>query len=225
MLSEFPFLTATEFLSACRAFVDRVHACGSLEHLGWSSVRLLQQPNRSILKVTKSIGQSGTPGNDNAPPDRGEDRESQMDKLEEDDNEALIRRPSPGSRFEVEYDIILSPTYHVPVLYFVLRNAPRDGPAGIEAVYRYLVPHQYKTELKSVGVMGGISMGYHPESGVPAYFVHPCNTADAMKDIGGGRDITPETYLLMWLGLVGNCVNLHVPPLQEMGMASFSAGQ
>lgn len=43
MLSEFPFLTATEFLSACRAFVDRVHACGSLEHLGWSSVRLQQQ--------------------------------------------------------------------------------------------------------------------------------------------------------------------------------------
>lgn len=92
MLSEFPFLTATEFLSACRAFVDRVHACGSLEHLGWSSVRLQQQPNRSILKVTKSIGQSGTPGNDNAPPDRGEDGESQMDKLEEDDN---VRNISP----------------------------------------------------------------------------------------------------------------------------------
>ncbi|KAL2007112.1 hypothetical protein VTN00DRAFT_8550 [Thermoascus crustaceus] len=210
MLSAFPFLTATEFSSACQAFADRVHAYGSLQDLGWSSVRVLQQPSGSILRLSKSISPIGPPGNDDTPP-VSEDGESQVDQLEEDDDEALIRRPDPGFRFEVEYDIILSPTYRVPVLYFVLRNAPREGPAGMEAVYQYLVPHQYKTELKSVGVMGGISMGYHPESGVPAYFVHPCNTADAMKDVGGGRDITPETYLLLWLGLIGNCVNLHVP--------------
>lgn len=32
-----------------------------------------------------------------------------------------------------------------------------------------------------------------------------------MKDIVGDRDIDPEAYLLIWLGLVGNCVNLSVP--------------
>lgn len=32
-----------------------------------------------------------------------------------------------------------------------------------------------------------------------------------MKDIVGDRDIDPEAYLLLWLGLVGNCVNLSVP--------------
>ncbi|KAL2003451.1 hypothetical protein VTN02DRAFT_3762 [Thermoascus thermophilus] len=228
MLSTFPFLTAVEFSSACQAFADRVHAYGSPQDLGWSSVRVLQQPHGSILRLSKSISPIGPPGSDDTPP-VSEGGESQVDQLEEDDDEALVRGPDPDFRFEVEYDIILSPTYRVPVLYFVLRNAPREGPAGIEAVYRYLVPHQYKTELKSVGVMGGISMGvcahafqptsrirahgsqYHPEFGVPAYFVHPCNTADALRDVGAGRDITPETYLLLWLGLIGNCVNLHVP--------------
>jgi ubiquitin-like-conjugating enzyme ATG10 len=32
-----------------------------------------------------------------------------------------------------------------------------------------------------------------------------------MRDIVGDRDIDPEDYLLIWLGLVGNCVNLSVP--------------
>lgn len=43
------------------------------------------------------------------------------------------------------------------------------------------------------------------------FFVHPCNTADAMRHIAGGQDVTPETYLVIWLGLVGHCVGLHMP--------------
>lgn len=44
------------------------------------------------------------------------------------------------------------------MLYFVLRGS-HVGPVDLESVYQYLVPDQYKKELKSVGVMGGISMG------------------------------------------------------------------
>lgn len=52
---------------------------------------------------------------------------------------------------------------------------------------------------------------YHPQSGIPAYFIHPCNTATAMRDIAGDRVVEPETYLLVWLGLVGNCIGLNLP--------------
>lgn len=54
---------------------------------------------------------------------------------------------------------MLSPTYQVPVLYFTLRWHNLQGSVGLDAVYQYLVPPQYRKGLKSVGVMGGISVG------------------------------------------------------------------
>ena len=54
---------------------------------------------------------------------------------------------------------MLSPTYRVPVLYFALRWNNYPGPIGLDAVYQYVVPEQYMKELKSVGIMGGISFG------------------------------------------------------------------
>ncbi|KAJ5650054.1 Autophagy-related protein 3 [Penicillium longicatenatum] len=123
--------------------------------------------------------------------------------------EALVRT-GLNPKLQVDYDIVLSPTYQVPVLYFALRWHHYDGPVGLDAVYRYVVPEQYQRELKSVGIMGGISFGYHPESGSPAFFVHPCNTADAMAQVTDARSATAGTYLLIWLGLVGHCVNLHI---------------
>lgn len=52
----------------------------------------------------------------------------------------------------------------------------------------------------------------HPISDIPTFFVHPCNTADALRDVADPTH-TPntDTYLLLWLGLVGRCVNLQVP--------------
>ncbi|KAF3394358.1 hypothetical protein F1880_005390 [Penicillium rolfsii] len=127
-----------------------------------------------------------------------------------DPQEALVRTNLQPT-LQIDYDIVLSPTYQVPVLYFVLRWHNHQGPVGLDAVYQYVVPKQHKQPLQSVGVMGGISFGYHPESGAPAFFVHPCNTADAMAQVADGQSVTTGTYLLIWLGLVGQSVNLHVP--------------
>lgn len=70
MLSAFPFLTAAEFSSACQALADRVHAYGSLQPLGWSSVRVLQQvrelgPALSLApfhagKINRQLRESGS---------------------------------------------------------------------------------------------------------------------------------------------------------------------
>lgn len=94
-------------------------------------------------------------------------------------------------------------------------------------MHEYLVPKQLKSGLRNTGVMGGISMMVmksilssksaanraqnHPITDVPAFFVHPCNTAEAMQDIIGGRSISVEAYLQIWLGLVGGCVGLALP--------------
>lgn len=58
----------------------------------------------------------------------------------------------------MEFSIVMSPTYQVPVLWFILTGLPRDGPQGIDAVYWYLVPTASHVGVKGVGVMGGVSM-------------------------------------------------------------------
>lgn len=54
---------------------------------------------------------------------------------------------------------MLSPTYQVPVLYFSSKDFPLNGPEGFDIVYRWLIPPQYRSQLRDVGVMGGLSIG------------------------------------------------------------------
>lgn len=65
--------------------------------------------------------------------------------------------------------------------------------------------------------MGGISQGDHPVLGLPYYFVHPCNTADAVREWEREDGIGPEEYLRIWIGLVGGVVGLYVPSEMKWG--------
>lgn len=51
----------------------------------------------------------------------------------------------------------------------------------------------------------------HPLSDLSAFFIHPCNTAEALKEIDEGQFCSPEAYLWIWFGLVGSSVNLYMP--------------
>ncbi|KAL3441148.1 hypothetical protein BJX65DRAFT_314099 [Aspergillus insuetus] len=208
-LSVFPFLAHDEFESACRAFLDRVRTARS-SIVQWSSIRL--QSTGPILKISQTLLSSDPSLSQHdastSPLHSQGVYDPQLEACEED-LEALVRAADTYDNLQVDYDIILSDTYQVPVLYFVLRQA--DRLLGIEEVYHYLVPRQYRKNIQRVGIMGGISFGYHPVSGTPAFFVHPCNTADAMKDTATGQGIGPEGYLIVWLGLIGNCLRLQLP--------------
>jgi len=79
---------------------------------------------------------------------------------------------------------------------------------SLDAVYRYLVPDQEKSRLRDLGVNGGISMGHHPITELPSFFVHPCATKEAMEAF----DVLEKgSYLMCWLGLVGPSVGLWLP--------------
>jgi ubiquitin-like-conjugating enzyme ATG10 len=43
------------------------------------------------------------------------------------------------------------------------------------------------------------------------FFIHPCQTAEVMEASVGRKDVTPEEYLIMWIGALGKCVGLNVP--------------
>ncbi|KAJ5678607.1 hypothetical protein N7462_006851 [Penicillium macrosclerotiorum] len=221
-LSAFPFLTAAEFERACRALIDRADRAATPKDGGWPASRLVTQNGVTSLKLTRCIPVAFTDTAEESESriDR-RDRRDDLDELEElqrreeeeeeeEDREALIRTDLHPN-LQIDYEVLLSPTYQVPVLYFTVRWNNHQGPLGLEAVYQYVVPEPHRKKLQSVGVMGGISCGYLPESGAPAFFIHPCNTADAMAQIADAQSITPWVYLLIWLGLVGPSVNLHVP--------------
>ncbi|TVY42287.1 hypothetical protein LSUB1_G001045 [Lachnellula subtilissima] len=125
------------------------------------------------------------------------------------DSGALPRYSLHSDQPYVTYEVHLHPTYNMPTLWFTLHDLPMGEPTfNLESVYRYLVPPEYKSRLRATGFTGGISAAPHPVTDVPAFFIHPCQTKEAMESF----DCTMANYLMIWLGMVGGCVGLWVPP-------------
>lgn len=162
------------------------------------------QPDTDILRILKTVNHTN---GDRIKP------EAQEEEVAEDDD-GIVARPINGSEyFRVIYDIIHSPSYQVPVLYVTLRlnGATPGGPQSLEKVYELLTPEPLQSPLHQAGVMGGLSMADHPATGTSAYFVHPCRTAEAMAAIVGHEGASPQRYLLVWMGMIGQSVGLNVP--------------
>ncbi|KAI5303032.1 hypothetical protein KEM56_000104, partial [Ascosphaera pollenicola] len=115
--------------------------------------------------------------------------------------EAILRGPQKPS-VQVTYSILLHKTYRVPVLYLE-SNPPLPGDR--------LVSPEFLPALKEVGVLGALSPTINPISQRPASMVHPCNTPEALLAVAAGQPVTTDTYMFLWLGLVGNAVGLSVP--------------
>ncbi|KAL2212351.1 hypothetical protein CC79DRAFT_1393579 [Sarocladium strictum] len=132
---------------------------------------------------------------------------------EEDDEAALVAPKTTPDFGHVVYEIHLHPTYRVPCLWFSLKSLPLDEPSfDIDTVFRRLVPDAYKDGLRRQGSVGGISADHHPMTGVPTFFLHPCLVGENMLQFSCSK----KDYLMVWLGLTGNCVGLNVP--KEMAM-------
>jgi hypothetical protein len=89
--------------------------------------------------------------------------------------------------------------------------------------------------MTALGVMGAISHGVshvlgqvsiklasgnqalqeNPITHRPSFFLHPCNTAEAMLNLACGLNITRRNYLQAWLGLVGPAVAFHLPLIDD----------
>lgn len=137
--------------------------------------------------------------------------EDSAEMLEETDEEALQPAATVRSKLSVAYEIIHSPSYQVPVLYLTTKGQHAGGQPSLEDVYDILVPNSRRSEMQAVGVLGALSSTEHPLLGMPAYFVHPCRTQEAMAAVSGGHTLRSDEYLLKWLGIVGGSVGLHVP--------------
>ncbi|KAF2405290.1 hypothetical protein EJ06DRAFT_525819 [Trichodelitschia bisporula] len=208
-LPPFPFLSHQKFAWTCEAFVWAFDQCEDQED--WRSARIVKSPTGPCLRIIREVRP------DHEAPDP-------LPELEDHDSdpEALVRPPS-APFLTVEYDIHLSPTYQVPTLYFSIRDAFGQPIMSVDTIYRLLVSGYHAPELRATGIMGGLGMVNHPMTDRPVFFIHPCQTADALSAIGGEREVLLVEYLFMWMGVIGACVGLNVPlqMAQALGMTTW----
>jgi ubiquitin-like-conjugating enzyme ATG10 len=116
----------------------------------------------------------------------------------------------------VIHDIVHSPTWNVPVLYFHCAHLPRGVAPSPDTIYECVVPDACKRPLATPGLspMGSLSLTEHPVSARPVYWVHPCRTREAMAQVLGGKaadEAGAVGWLMAWFGLIGAHVGLTLP--------------
>ncbi|KEQ85052.1 hypothetical protein M438DRAFT_318162 [Aureobasidium pullulans EXF-150] len=186
-VSAFPYLTEDEFVKACEDVQARLP----------DSALFAGEP--PCLRITRRLASACV-----ADADHQEQLETYVEAFEDDDEEAIVKQPQSETIVTVQYDVLLSPSYRVPVVYMTA-----SPPLPVSHFFDLVVPHHFQDAMRETGVMGALSMTDHPNTGMPAYFVHPCRTADTMCATGTAG-VQIQDYMLVWLGIVGASVGLNV---------------
>lgn len=202
MASVFPHLTGPEFIDACNRLIDRFrqHGCDQTQ---WQTVELIEYFETKYLRITKLLRNGSTLS------EHGRHETNDDEVKDEGDEEALFQPDQIPTL--VNYDIILSPSYRVPVLYITISEPLHRYPPTLNVLYDHLVPAQFKAQAQHVGMIGGVTITDHPSTNRPVFFIHPCQTTEVMTATVAGRTVSPEQYLIIWIGALGKCVGLDIP--------------
>ncbi|KAI7862514.1 autophagocytosis associated protein [Spinellus fusiger] len=106
----------------------------------------------------------------------------------------------------IRHHIIYSPIYKLPVLY-VMAYHQEGTPLSLEEMYEAIIPEHYHHSLKiaSTSSQGSLTQADHPFLNIPAYYLHPCDTANLLETVGISQSPT-LVYLQSWLSLLGPVV-------------------
>ena len=212
-VTSFPQLSGAEFETACEALVTSYNSLRNISGpRKWTSVETITSYGTKFMRIMKEfpISTDNSEFQDHNP--------SELDIQEEEDNDDEALAPPPNQLPVVKYDILLSPTYHVPTLYLYISDPMHRFPPAMSTLNEHIIEPAYLDQTKDVGVLGGITITDHPIENRPVFFIHPCRTAEVMKAIADDRKISPFEYLIMWIGAIGKCVGLDVPIELAVGM-------
>ncbi|EOA80715.1 uncharacterized protein SETTUDRAFT_60514, partial [Exserohilum turcica Et28A] len=196
----FPHLTDAEFEQGCDDLVRRFHQRRSMQK-EWLSVEKMHRNGSVVLTITKHLTRdtdAATTGKDAV----------EEDDVAEDDEGALHEPRGPVAI--IQYDVIRSPIYQVPVLYFGIHDPEHRYPPTMTTLYEHLVSPHFRPQAQNAGVIGGITIANHPVTDRPQFFIHPCQTAQVME-ASVPSQTTAEQYLIAWIGAVGKSVGLNLP--------------
>lgn len=145
----------------------------------WISVDIIQDLGTEYLRITKPFpSQLSKPAQPSSDPLisalRGKEKkdEEQIDNChssfvdtvevygedDDDDPEALPPRQNAPEPV-IYYDIILSSTYSVPVIYFSIKDVAHIYAPTMDVLYEHVIVAHYLEQTKEAGVMGGITIG------------------------------------------------------------------
>lgn len=147
-LASFPQLVDSEFDEACSALLSRFELHGHRQN-EWTAADSFSQNGLSCLSITKPLLlHSGVP---DASDGTGET------ELDEDDDE-VAQTSTTAPRAVIRYDVVLSPSYRVPVLYFNISDTRHRYPPTMETLYSHVIPQAFKAQAEHGGVIGGITV-------------------------------------------------------------------
>ena len=149
MLSSFPHLSDSEFIKACHSLLEKFHRSGQKQD-EWRSVETIRQHGMPYLRITKALAIAVNVHDDCNSRD-------ELDELDEDDDQEVVSR-TPVPQAFINYDIVLSPTYQVPVLYISIADPQHRFPPTMTTLYQHLIPPHFKSQTEPVGIMGGITI-------------------------------------------------------------------
>lgn len=147
-LTIFPYLNESEFKAACNAMSIRfdLHGCCQEE---WSAVESIYQDDITFLRITKPLVRPSQPLNPS-------DGTGEEEIAEEDDDE--VAETAASSQAVLYYDVVLSPSYRVPVLYFTVSDRQHRYPPTMDTLYSCVIPPMFRTQAERIGVIGGITV-------------------------------------------------------------------
>jgi ubiquitin-like-conjugating enzyme ATG10 len=145
-VSEFPYLGVDEF----------VEACNHVQPLLLDSAVLAA--DSACLRITRRLAAASDINAGNQ-----EHVGSHLETPEDLDEEAIVKYSQTDSFVTVHYDILLSPSYRVPVVYMTA-----SPPVSLSQFFDLVVPHHFRDAMREVGVMGALSMTVIIDSAEPA---------------------------------------------------------
>ncbi|EDU41744.1 autophagy protein Atg10 [Pyrenophora tritici-repentis] len=161
-LSHFPRLTDADFDQACYALSHAFEQQPDSSR-AWHSVRVIDSAATTLVRITKALSTTpDVPASTNMEMakqdnDDDDDDDDEMEEIFQDDPEALSSTSAPCSP-TVDYDVLLSPTYRVPVLYISIHDALHRYPPTLDTLYRHVVPEGLWSQTQEVGIIGGITI-------------------------------------------------------------------
>lgn len=129
-----------------------------------------------------------------------EKRNTVHNSIAQNSKNSEVYNQEPENGFSVMvYHIIYSTSYSVPVLYF---NAYHENGKllSLDEIWNK-IPKCYLSEIDKWST---ITQQEHPILGIPYFMIHPCYTADFMKNH------STTNYLICWLSTVGPLAGLQL---------------
>ena len=113
--------------------------------------------------------------------------------------------PSKASlSLEWRFTIVFSDTWRVPVLHFTVQDST-GNPCP-----RHQVLSMLPTAEQHNDTWDFVSYDEHPITGIPSYFLHPCQTQDILKLLQHDS-VQTSTLLLSWLSLILPTIGYTLP--------------